>query len=329
VPRRRLAVFAALLSLACSAPRASTSAPTTSKLPAQPMSGFQVDPGTEGDGSFPQPEPYERPAEALARRSGVPAGNLSAPAIYTSRAVYPGLKFEYWIYVPAQYQPGKPAALMVLQDGSHYVGVTEAKFNSHLVFDNLIAAGDMPVTIGLFVNPGSRSESGVYQYPAETKLRSMQYDTPSAEFSRFLLEEIIPDLITTRYDIVPDADGWAIGGHSSGGICALMAAFHRSDKFHKVLTHNASFPNTSGVFPAALEHESSRPLRIYLLSSPNDIEGWLAGNDAAAQALAAKSYHYRYRVGSGAHYPPLQAEADYPSALRWLWRGYSLPHYAR
>ena len=283
-----------------------------------------------GDGTFAQPAPYAAPAETLSRRSGVPEGTVSAPAHYASRAVYPGLSFEYEIYVPAQYDPKRPAALAVFQDGVHYLGFTEAKFNSLYTFDNLIASGDMPVTIGLFINPGT--PSGTYHYPEEKGLRSAQYDTLDDTYARFLLEEIIPDLVTGQFNIVSDPEGWAIGGHSSGGICAFTVAFNHPDKFRRVLTHNGSFVNIKGgdAYPGLVRAQPTKPLRVMLLSGTHDISNergnWLAANVALAAALAEKRYHYRFRSGEGEHYPPAQAVADYPDALRWLWRGYTPLH---
>lgn len=295
--------------------------------------GIQEDPGTEGDGTFEQPAPYNPPPETLNLLAGAPQGMISQSAFYASPGIYPGLTFEYAIYVPAQYDATKPAALMILQDGSHYTGASEAAFNSRTVFDNLIHEGSMPVTIGLFINPGSMSESGIYQYPDEVPIRSMQYDTPSDLYSRFLLEEAIPELVLSQYNVVTDPEGWAIGGHSSGGIAALMAAWYQPDSFRKVLAHNASFPNTEGEFPRAIEAEpNKKPLRVFLLSSTRDINqeqpgSWFDTNNQAAALFEAKGYHYRYMKGTGEHYPPRQAEAVYPDSLRWLWRGYHLPWY--
>jgi enterochelin esterase family protein len=221
---------------------------------------------------------------------------------------------------------------MVFQDGSHYAGKSAA-FNSSVVLDNLIHEGAMPPTIGLFLNPGSMSPSGVFVYEDEKAVRSEQYDTPSATYSQFLLQEAIVDLVQSAYDIVEDPDGWAIGGHSGGGICALIAAWYQPNAFHKVLTHNAAFPNTGGAFPQLIaETDPILPLRVSLLGSSNDIGGnapgqWFDTNNQAAAIFEEKGYHYRYLSGTGGHFPPTQAESDYPDALRWLWRGYSLPWY--
>ena len=48
--------------------------------------------------------------------ANVPSGQLSEKLIHTSK-IYDGMKSEYWIYVPAGYDPKVPAALMVFQDG--------------------------------------------------------------------------------------------------------------------------------------------------------------------------------------------------------------------
>jgi enterochelin esterase-like enzyme len=324
-------------------------------LPPSGSRGTQTDPGATGDGQSDLNAPYVLPPESLMHLNGAPTGavsGLNAPQIYASKAVYAGLKFQYWIYVPAQYKPGQRAALAVVLDGHHYLGVQTslAPFHAPVIFDNLIHAGDMPVTIGLFIDPGT--SDGSFTSPADSGVRSMQYDTPSDKYSRFLIDEMIPDVILSKYDIVEDPDGWSIVGHSSGGICAFMVGWYKPDKFHKLLTHDASFPNTNGMFPRLVrDFATTKPLRISLVSSPLDLgrdangggqSSWFAGNNDAAQVLMTKMYHYRYRVGRGSmlpanptadqirlgdHYPPKLATADFPDTLRWMWRGYKLPWY--
>ncbi len=277
------------------------------------------------DGTFQQPPPYEPAPETLARDANAPEGSVSPVAHYASRA-YPGWSFEYEIYVPAQYDPKKPAALMVFQDGVHYLGFTDAKFNSKNTFDNLIARGEMPVTIALFVNPGT--PSGTYHYPEEQPLRRDQYDPIDDKYGQFLVTELIPELILGKYNITKDPEGWAIGGHSSGGICAFNVAFHHPERFRRVLTHNGSFVNIRGgdAYPQLIRDTPEKPLKVMLLSGTKDLNiqfgNWLEANDAMARALAEKHYRYRYLRGEGEHYPPAQAVADYPTALRWLWQDY-------
>jgi enterochelin esterase family protein len=289
-----------------------------------PSPTLQGDPGTEGDGSTEQPGPYVPPREALERLNGAPAGSLSEPAQYASK-LYAPCEFEYRVYVPARYSPEKPAAFMVFQDGSLYVGNDETRFNSATVFDNLIHAREMPLAIGLFINPG---KPGPEHEGAKHENRSDQYDVLDDKYARFLLEEIIPDVITNRYEIVGDPEGWAISGFSSGGICAFNVAWHRPDRFRKVLTHNGSFTNIKGghVYPELIRKAEPKPLRVSLLSGTKDIAddrgSWMQANADMAKALTERGYRCRYRPGDGGHYPPVQAVADYADSLRWLWRGY-------
>jgi enterochelin esterase family protein len=285
---------------------------------------LQGDPGTEGDGTSEQPGPYAPPPEALEHLRGAPVGALSEAARYPSK-LYAPCEFEYRVYVPAQYSSKKPAALMVFQDGSLYVGTDDTKFNAAIVLDNLIHAGQMPVTIGLFINPG---KPGPENEGAPHENRSDQYDVLDDKYSKFLLDEIIPDVVTPRYELVTDPEGWAITGFSSGGICAFTVAWHRPDKFRKVLTHNGSFTNIKGghVYPRLIRDTPAKPLRVSLLSGKKDIAdhrgSWLQANTDMAQALSEKGYHCRFRPGDGGHFPPVQGVADFCDALRWMWRGY-------
>lgn len=308
--------------------------------------GVQADPGATGDGKATQNAPYSEPPEVTGLQNGAPAGLLNGlppgmqgattPKLYASPARYPGYKFHYWIWVPAQYQPGKPAALMVFQDGPHYLGITDSHFHTPTVFANLIHAGEMPVTIAVFTEAGT--PDGNFNFDAQRLIREKEYSEYSDVFARFLLDELIPNVVSNQYDLVQDADGWAIGGQSSGGNCALIVGMRESSKFHKILTHNGAFDNADlqtsdymnnakPVFPTVIANSPALPLRINLLSGPNDIAITYQANQSVVAALAAKGYHYRYIEGSGMHYPPIHAVADYPAALRWLWRGYSLPWY--
>jgi enterochelin esterase family protein len=306
------------------------------------MMGTQADPGTDGDGKAEVMQTngmYTPAPESKMHLNGAPVGKVNGmpvgtanlpPLIYAAKSAYPGvnqmLKYEYWIYVPAQYKAGCPAALMVFQDGIHFVGTDDAKINAPTVMDNLIASGDMPITIGLFINPG---EPGSGHYDGqEQPIRSQQYDTNSPVYSSFLIDEFIPAIVTKDYALVTDPDGWGTSGHSSGGIAAFMTGWYRPEKFHKLLTLDASFPNTQNYMGMSLigsiGSSAVKPLRVYLMSGPNDLGGWFNANTSAATALANKGYHYEFRTEQSQHYPPLAAQQDFPSGMRWMWRGYKL-----
>src|SRR5262249_48656400 len=143
-------------------------------------------------------------------QAGVPKGKVTKHT-WTSK-VFPETVRDYWVYVPAQYDPQKPASVMVFQDGGGYVN-DKGQFRTTIVFDNLIHKKEMPVTIGIFINPGKVPAADPSQKPREN--RSFEYDTLSDQYARFLETEILPE-VGKEYNLRKDADGRAICGISSG-----------------------------------------------------------------------------------------------------------------
>ncbi len=231
--------------------------------------------------------------------------------------------------MPAQYEKGKRAALMVFHDGRHYWPMGDTyMFNVATTFDNLIFRGDMPVTIAVMIDPGTPSGDYIAGGTDNPTYRSPEYDRANPTYARFLIDEFLADVVLPNYDIVQDPDGWANGGHSSGASAGFAVAWNRPEKFHKVLTNNGSFHLLEGVFPGAVNNTTPpKPIRIYLNSGTNDMPGWLPDNQSMAAAFAAKKYHYRFQQGTGTHDPPVAGLAAFPDSLKWLWRGYKLPWY--
>jgi enterochelin esterase family protein len=148
-----------------------------------------------------------------------------------------------------------------------------------------------------------------------------------------LITELIPELVKT-FDLVEDPEGWAIGGHSSGGACAFNAAWWFTDKFRKVVTHSGSFVGLKNPgcddYIEMVKTEAKKPIRVTLLSGSADLGNgtWFNANNDMAESLTTAMYHYRYLKSTTDHGPTKYHIVDFPAALRWLWRGYSLPHYA-
>lgn len=262
---------------------------------------------------------------------GVPKGKVTEFELKDSKT-YPGTVRKWWLYVPAQYDGKMPAALMVFQDGGGYVSRTGA-WRVPTVFDNLIRKGDMPVTVGVFVNPGDRPlkegepprkrKDGRPQGPSN---RSVEYDTLSDKYATFLLTEILPE-VEKHAKITADPDGRAICGASSGGIAAFTVAWERPDQFRKVLSTIGSFTNIRGgnKYPEMVRSTDKKPLRVFLQDGTNDLVNqfgsWPEANKAMAAALEAKGYDYKIVWGEGGH-TPRHGASILPDALRWLWRGY-------
>lgn len=254
---------------------------------------------------------------------GVSHGKIIPMPNWESK-IYPGTKRDWWVYVPAQYDAAKPACLMVFQDGHDYVGLKGA-WRVPTVFDNLIASGDMPVTIAVFINPG---HDGSYEVksPWRVSNRSSEYDTVNNTYSRMLLEEILPQ-VQVQYKLTEDPAGWAIGGASSGAIAAFTVAWERPDKFHKVFSTIGSFTNIRGgnVYPYLIRITERKPLRIFQQDGKNDIDNqfgsWPLANEMMHASLKFMNYDCEFVQGDGKH-DSKQGGSLFPDAMKWLWRGW-------
>lgn len=271
-----------------------------------PATGFAIDDYQLGPDSMVQ--------------EGVPRGSVTQHR-WTSQ-IFPGTVRDYWIYVPAQYDPARPACVMVFQDGGSYVKA-DGQFRVPVVFDNLIHKKGIPVIIGIFLNPGEFPSTEAGQ-PARRN-RSFEYDTLSDQYARFLLEEILPE-VGKRYSLATDASRRAICGMSSGGICAWTVAWERPEAFSKVLSHIGSFTNIRGghVYPALIRKTPPKAIRVLLQDGANDLDNehgnWPLANQQMAAALKFAKYDYQFVFGDGAHNGK-HGGAVLPDSLRWLWRG--------
>lgn len=280
-------------------------------------------------------------------QTGVPAGTLSPKLSHTSR-IYDGMQTDYWIYVPAQYDPKTPAALMVFQDGSGY-GNHDGDHGILNDLDNLIAQGKIPVMIAVFIDPGDISaRPGTPTYTAvdayskkwsrtlKDSLRSVEYDTVSDRYARFLRDEILAD-VGAKYNLRKDPYSRAITGLSSGGICAFNAAWQQPDQFARVLSWIGSFTaiqwhedpavaDGGQDYPEKVLREPRRNLRVWLEDGANDMENdrygsWPLANLRMANALHLKHYDSHLSFSHGTH-NPAHGAAEFPEAMTWLWRGY-------
>ena len=269
--------------------------------------GVEIDPG-----------PYVHGPDSE-RHGGVPRGTVTQH-IFRSK-IFAGTIREYWVYVPAQYDAAKPAALMVFQDGGTFVN-EERDYRVPIVFDNLIHQGAMPVTIALMINPGHKGDAPPVR-PVRPSNRSFEYDTLSDGYVRFLIEEIIP-AVGAEYNLTDDPKLRAICGNSSGGICSFTAAWERPDYFHRVLSHIGSFTNIRGghVYPALIRKGDIRGIKVFLQDGANDLDNahgsWWLGNLQMEKALKYRDYDYKFVAGeeghNGKHGGPI-----FPESLKWLW----------
>ncbi|MGB0990947.1 MAG: alpha/beta hydrolase [Akkermansiaceae bacterium] len=271
-------------------------------------------------------EEYKHGADSKPQ-DGVPRGKITQHT-WVSKTSYPGTVRQYYVYVPAQYDSKKPAALMVFQDGHSYLR-PNGSYRATVVMDNLIHKKEMPVTIGVFVNPGWFAEKidgkQGWKTPKGVKSnRSIEYDTPSATYVEFLEKEILPQ-VSNKWNLSKDAMMRAICGASSGGICAFTAAWERPDLFGKVVSHIGSFANIQGGYhyPYLIRKSKPKPIKVFLQDGSNDLDNahgnWFLGNQQMAAALKYAKWDYKSVWGTGGHNGK-HGGAILPDTLRWLWK---------
>ena len=237
--------------------------------------------------------------------------------------VYPGTEREILVYVPQQYDGTKPACLLVCMDGILYDATT--------VMDNLIATGEMPVTVGVFVNPGV-----VYDEDREVVRynRCKEFDSTDEHFATFIETEILPKVEGMKTEsgktitLSQDANDRAITGASSGGIAAFSVAWNRPDLFSRVYTTVGTFVAMRGghEYPAIVRKTEPKPLRIYMQDGWYDVWNpifgeWFEYNLLMESAFNFAGYEMFHKWDRGNHSIKYGTLA-FPDAMRWLWKGY-------
>ena len=262
---------------------------------------------------------------ASVRQEGVPKGKVEKHGFSDSK-VYPGTERTFWTYVPAQYDPAKPACLMVFQDGGGYVDENGAS-KIPVVFDNLIAKGEMPVTIGLFVDPGVVPAANDRSQPRFN--RSYEYDAFSGDYAEFLIDELIP-VVAKDLNLSGNPDHRAICGASSGAIAALNVAWQRPDAFRRVYSMIGTYVGLRGAdqFATMVRETEPKPLRVFLQDGSDDLNiycgDWWMANQAMERALTFSGYEVNHEWGEGPH-SHQHGGAIMPQALRWLWKDFPKP----
>jgi enterochelin esterase-like enzyme len=273
-------------------------------------------------------------------QDGVPKGKLVGPLTLPCEA-YPGTQHTYWVYVPAQYDPAKPASLMIFNDGQAMIDMN-GSVRAPNVLDNLIYRRELPVMIGVFINPGRRPdqpEPTPKDWGDRNTNRPAEYNSLDDKYARVIVDELLP-VLYKDYNLSRDPDRHGIAGASSGGIAAFTVAWERPSDFHKVITIVGSFtdlrgPGSGSTYADKVLASDKKPIRIFLQDGRNDNRGtgrgggydehrdWFLQNNRLVDALTQKGYDVNYAWGIGVH-GQKQGGAILPEMMRWLWRDH--PH---
>ena len=256
--------------------------------------------------------------------AGVPRGKLSEKKTLASQ-IYPGMTANYWVYVNPGADMVNGAPLMVWQDGETIIGNLDLlRLRLQIVSDNLVAKGLIPPMVHVLIQPGA----------GQPRMRSIQYDTVSGTYGKYLLEEILPDVEKT-YKLRRDSYSRAIAGASSGAICAFNVAWYYPEQFSRVLSHIGSYTalqwrpeeNLEGGYIVShrVGRQEKRNLRVWLSDGSDDNESragsWPLNNIELANALKQREYDFHFRFGTSLH-AIAQGALDLPESLAWLWRDY-------
>ncbi|GAA4450853.1 SMP-30/gluconolactonase/LRE family protein [Nibrella saemangeumensis] len=263
---------------------------------------------------------------ASIEQPGVPKGEVLKFTFDQSK-IFPGTWREYWVYVPAQYRSDKPACVYVNQDGIQWKAPT--------VFDNLIHQGQMPVTISVFVAPG-RVRAANPDKALDRYNRSFEYDGLGDAYARFILEEILPAVETQKTSdgrsirLSKNGNDRAIGGSSSGAVCAFTAAWERPDAFSRVFSAIGTYVGLRGGdrYSTLVRKTEPKPIRVFLQDGANDLNiyagDWWKANEAMERALMFAGYEVEHVWGEGGHNGK-HGTAVFPQAMRWLWKDWPKP----
>lgn len=293
-----------------------------------------------------QPGEYPPTIDSIAQ-PGVAKGKLIGPLEFRSKIIPGDTVRRYWIYVPAKYDPKNPPNLLVFQDGQRATN-PQGPLNIPVVLDNLIAKGDIPPTLGIFITPGN---TGTAHYPdnlgtGNPNHRAQEYDQLNDAYTRFLIEEMLPE-VAKKYTFTSDPKKRAIGGTSSGAICAWTVAWNRPDAFGNVISFIGSYtsigyhPPTEtspaiyggDTYPGLIRRAPIKPIRIFFQDGTNDLNNqfgnWHLANLSMVSALewananadqkkdTGPRYDVRYEWGDGAH-SDVHGGWLLPGVLRWM-----------
>ena len=297
-------------------------------------SGALADPGTEGDGDF---QITKYPADPALSPGKSPAGkrfNFN----HTGSKLYPATASRaITVYVPAKYQDGTPAPVMVVMDGA---GSQFLRVQAGL--DNLSQSTDPTRRVPAFILVAVANGQ-----------RSIELDTMSDLWARYIDEEVFAAVVSNpaikaaypNIAITKDPEGRGAVGCSSGGSAAILMSWFRPDLFRRVIGYDASLVNlqSSPMYPLGawdlhsdlelIQNSPVKPIRIMFNDNEMDngagtgeagAKDWLLAGQRTAAALKAKGYHYRWLEGMGAKHcsDARVQETSMGDSLVWVWRGY-------
>lgn len=272
-----------------------------------------------------------RPCPEATVADGTANGAVVSRKSWSSAKYYRGTLRDIRFYTtPGMAVDQADVDLMVFNDGMGYLA-RNGPVRAANVLDTLFANDEIGPTLAIFVNPGRPEDAPLKpatqaERDIADEQRSIEYDSLRPDYGHFLLEEIIPlgeSVMQCRTTHQPHRR--LVAGISSGGIAAFTTAWHHPREFASVMSHCGSFTNIKGGhhYQYLVRTTPRKPIRVFMQSGANDIDGvfghWPLANQMLAQSLSYAGYDVRFEFGVGGH-TLAHGGALFADALRWLRR---------
>ncbi|MCI0537000.1 MAG: esterase family protein [Verrucomicrobiales bacterium] len=302
---------------------------------------YKIDPDLTDRGN-PKGKSFEftmRLADSKIFRGDDPTLEPTKKAVRAERKIF--------VYVPAAYQDGKPAPILVIHDGPGQLNLVRNALDNLTISTN--PNRKLPAFIAIAVQNGGND--------GKNSERGLEYDTMSDRLARFISDEVLPAVRANveikaaypKFALTDNPWGRAVMGCSSGGAAALTMGWFRPDLFRRLIAYSGTFvdqqdddaPEEAKYPLGAWEYHSGmklietsekKPLRIFTHVSENDLRprdpeetyhNWVMAGQRTAAALQAKAYPHRFvfSLGTG-HCDRRVFEQTLADTLVWMWRGY-------
>jgi enterochelin esterase-like enzyme len=327
-----------------------------SAMPAEP---YTEHPGKEGEGKYTIGPEYKIDPDLTDR--GNPKGKqFEFTMLLADSKIFRGddstlepekkevrKERKIFVYVPAAYQDGTKAPILVIHDGPSQLNLVRN------ALDNLTISKDpnrtLPAFIAIAVQNGGDD--------GKNSERGLEYDTMSDRLARFIHGEVLSAVLNNaeikaaypRIALTDNPWGRAVMGCSSGGAAALTMGWFRPDLFRRLIAYSGTFVDQQdddaaeeAKYPLGaweyhsgmklIENSEKKPLRIFTHVSENDIRpkdaeethhNWVMAGERTAAALKAKGYNHRFAFSLGTgHCDGRVFQQTLADTLVWTWRGY-------
>lgn len=245
---------------------------------------------------------YVVPPELEPPTTDYPAGTLTQ---HTLDSTHLNQTRTFFVYQPASQLIGQQLPSVYIHDGGDYLNLIDAP----AILDRLIADGDIPPLVAVFVPPINRE---------------LEYNRDKA-YINFIADELVP-FVQETYDTDPAPAQTGTMGVSLGGLMAVSLGTSRPETFGLVGGYSGAYALDNDALIFQIGGQSPPPIRLYLVVGSyetaiggNDTDGnLLEANQRLVQVLQSRGYAFEYVEAHEGHSWGLW-QGYFGAGLRWLY----------